>query len=155
VTKYLFWKLLILCQVLCRRCRAKAKVKCNCPCIMNQRYLRVSTKPRAFWPIRQIWRSMEWHDWENQTVLSGHKYIFGKLKQSHWAFRLNFFFNFNCFVTASENVAPDMKICQIFRCFLLAVTCFLFQNFKKISKLDAGRHVRADFHVNRSSDSFN
>jgi len=38
---------------------------------------------------------------------------------------------------------------------LLAVTWFLdfFQIFKKHTKLDAGGHVRADFHVNRSGDS--
>jgi len=52
-------------------------------------------------------------------------------------------------------VTPDVKILPIFRCFLLAVTCFFyfFQNFKKLSELDAGRHVRVDFHVNRSGNS--
>jgi hypothetical protein len=104
-----------------------------------------------------FWRSMEWHDWENQTVLSGHKYIFGKLKQSPGKRRLNFVFSFNRFVTASENVTTGREKMPIFRCFLLAVTWFFdfFQIFQKNSKLDAGRHVRADFHVNRSGDSFN
>jgi len=47
------------------------------------------------------------------------------------------------------------KMPIFFLCFLLAVTWFFdfFQIFKKLSELDTGRHVRADFHVNRSGDS--
>jgi len=38
---------------------------------------------------------------------------------------------------------------------MLAVTWFVdfFKIFKKLSESYAGRHVRADFHVNRSGDS--
>ena len=104
-----------------------------------------------------FWRSMEWHDWENQTVLSGHKYICGKLKQSPGKRRLNFVFNFNRFVTASENVTSGRRKMPIFRCFLLAVTWFFdfFQIFQRISKLDTGRRVRAKFRAYRSIDSLN
>ena len=67
------------------------------------------------------------------------------------------FFNFNRFVTLSENVTAGVRNWPIFRCFLLAVTWFFdfFQILQKNSELETGRHVRADFHVNRSGDSFN
>jgi len=107
--------------------------------------------------VELLWRSIEWHDWENQTVLSGHKYIFWKVERSHWKRRFHFFFSFNHFVTASENVTIDVPDCPIFRCFLLAVTWFFyfFQIFQRISKLDTGRRVRAKFRAYRSGDSFN
>ena len=48
-----------------------------------------------------------------------------------------------------------MKSLAIFQCFLLTVTWLFdfFRIFKKHLKLDAGRHVCADFHLNRSGDS--
>ena len=82
--------------------------------------------------LHRKWLSI-YEDWENQTVLSGHKYTFWKLKHSHWKARFHFFFNFNRFVTASENVTTGREKMSIFRRFLLAVTSFflLFPNFSK------------------------
>jgi len=106
---------------------------------------------------RKILRSVGANDWENQTVLSDHKYIFLKYIQSYVSPIFRFFFKFNRFVTLSENVRAGTKKSPIFRCFLLAVTWFFdfFQILQKNSELDTYRHVRADFHVNRSGDSFN
>jgi len=67
----------------------------------------------------------------------------------------SFFFIFNRFVTLSENVKGALEISSIFRRFFLLVTWFY--DFFQISELHpkpyTGRHIRAIFPVNRSSDS--
>jgi len=65
-------------------------------------------------------------------VLSGHKNIFSKVKQTRGKAGLNFVFNFNPCFTASEGVGPLSENLTIFLCFLLAVTSFFtFSKFFK------------------------
>ena len=67
------------------------------------------------------------------------------------------FLNFNRFVTLGENVKAPHEISSIFGGFLLVVTWFFdfFQISEVHPKPYTGRHIRAKFGVNRSSDSFN
>ena len=85
------------------------------------------------WTWLWFWcRSIACHDWENQTVLSGHKYIFWKIERSHW--KACFHFSLTLIVS-SQRTKTWRAIWKFWRFFDVFahrdLVFWLFQNFSK------------------------
>jgi hypothetical protein len=106
---------------------------------------------------RTFWRSIEPSGWENWTVLNYHRPCrFSERCNTAVVIAVKIFQkNFNCFVTASENLRAGVKKMSDFSMFLAVVTWFW--TFRKSSpkyKSQIRTHVRAKFGADRSRDGW-